>query len=117
MRWTPERDAMLVRLRREGRTLEQVARVMRSMTSAVATRSYMLRKRGVDIPDRTAQPPRWTREQDRRLVLLVDGGMSEADAARELGRTRTAAHERLHMLRAGGWYAQIVREADGRDGI
>lgn len=106
---------MLMRLRREGRTLEQVAHIMCSTTSAVATRAYALRARGADIPDRPAQPPRWTRDQDRRLVLLVESGASEADAARELGRTRTAAHERLHMLRAGGWYAQIVREAEERD--
>lgn len=83
-RWTPDEDALLVRLLEEGTDLAEIARQLNRTFASVQRRASGLRN------GRRSREPisrLWTRADDEMLEKLLREGRSTAIIARRMKRT------------------------------
>jgi DNA-binding NarL/FixJ family response regulator len=80
MRWSPEEDELLLKLRREGFTAKEMAAHLRDRTHA-AIRARL----GVIAPDNLNR--KWTEEEKELVFQMKAEGKSNKQIARATGRT------------------------------
>lgn len=118
--WTPEQDAQLMALRRDGKKATEIAALMGlKSVHAVHDRVYRLKKSGVAVPDkvkRTSKPfgpahvtadgtakREWQAEEDAALIAAhADFSQDLGEVAKAMGRTRTSLGKRIAYLRGKG---------------
>lgn len=102
-RWSPEADARLIELRREGRSTAAIAEALAAeglaeVTGAqVRTRLRDLTALGIEVPQIAR---RWAAEEDAILDEMTRAGAPVAEIARRLGRSEEAVVQR-RIYRSG----------------
>ncbi|NEX45202.1 hypothetical protein [Pseudotabrizicola algicola] len=120
--WTPERDAEMAALLREGLTLAAAAGRMGLTEGALVDRRRRLRALGRDVPplpkgvtqEKANEARRvWTPELEARLAELYRSGKSDQDIAADLGNGLSvgAVSVRVGIMRKEGRLAAISRRA------
>ena len=127
--WTPEDDARLLELRRQGAGIAAIAEAMGRSRLAIKHRSRRHIAAGTTEPQRR-RAPAWTTREEQVLVARRRAGKSLEDIAAELGRPKRAilrrcseraipgphrlytTHEERTIRRmvADGWAADIIAD-------
>lgn len=96
--WTPERDAKLIGMRRDGFSWAQIAHYFgRHKCSVQAHLRVALRQ-----AEQGAKSRPWTEEENALLFKLREQGLQWVEIAERIGRTAAACSSRCKWLRSKG---------------
>lgn len=100
--WTPSEDRVLVTMKKEGYSLEDIAKRLNRSVPAVKGRKERLVTKGV-IPNERINI-RWREEEIEMLYRLEEKGYTDERIAYELGREVYHIRMKRQMLRDAGKY-------------
>jgi len=95
-RWTLSDERKIWRLKRSGKTLEEIGKIMGRTSIAICRRLSIL-KRKMGLPRRECK--RWSRAEDDALLDMRGKGKKFNEIGRKLGRSTGATCARYHRIR------------------
>jgi hypothetical protein len=101
-KWTHEEDERLLKLRSEGKSNFLIAAALRRSVISIHARIYVLNKRTAGrakMQPLATTRPRWTTEDEKRLLEMKSSGASVPEIAVAAQRTEAAIENRLHVLK------------------